>query len=84
MLAGAVTPAFGAASLALEAALAFSEQSRRSDRLVVDLKAIAERVAPDADLERLQQAARAAIRLQVSQEDRWSEDAAHRHQVRAG
>lgn len=84
MLAGAVTPAFGAASLALEAALAFSEQSRRSDHLVHELQAIAERVAPDSDLERLQQAARAAIRLQVSMEDRWSEAAAHRHQVRAG
>ncbi|OYU69668.1 MAG: hypothetical protein CFE28_06425 [Alphaproteobacteria bacterium PA2] len=84
MLTGAVAPAFGAASLALEAALAFSEQSRRSDRLVQDLSAIARRFSPDSDLERLQQAARAAIRLQVSQEDRWSEDAAHRHQVRAG
>jgi hypothetical protein len=81
---GAVTPAFGAASLALESALSFADQSRRSDHLVRELAAIQANLTPDADLEALQRAARAAIRLQISQEERWGDDAAHRHVVRGG
>ena len=84
ILTGAITPAFGAASLALDAALAFSEQGRRSDAICGALSAIAEAIGPDASLEALQRAARASIRLQVSQEDNWSDDTTHRHIVRGG
>lgn len=83
MMAGTVTPAFGAASLALDAALAFSDQGRRNAYMVRELSAIAATVPEDASLEALQRVARAAVRLQVSQEERWIDDAAHRHVVRA-
>jgi hypothetical protein len=84
LLAGAVTPAFGAASLALDASLAFSDQARRSDVLRRGLEAVADGLDPGAPLETLQRAARAAIRLRVSQEESWSDEAAHRHVVRGG
>jgi hypothetical protein len=83
LMAGAVTPAFGAASLALDAALAFSDQSRRNAYMVRELSAIAATTPEDASLEALQRAARTAIRLQVSQEERWIDEAAHRHVMRA-
>ena len=84
ILTGAITPAFGAASLALDAALAFSEQGRRSDGMCRRLAQLAENIEPSPSLEAIQRAARAAIRLQVSQEDNWSDDTAHRHVVRGG
>ena len=84
LLAGAVTPAFGAASLALDSSLAFSDQARRSDSLRRSLEAIAEQVAPAASLDALQRAARAAIRLRISHEENWGDEAAHRHVVRGG
>jgi len=84
LMAGAVTPAFGAASLALEASLSFAEQGRRSEVILRALDAVRVHIKPDANLDALQRAARAAIRLQVTQEERWSEDTAHRHVVRGG
>ncbi len=84
ILAGAVTPAFGAASLALDAALAFSDQARRSDTMRHSLQAIAESAQPRATLATMQRAARTAIGLQLSQEDGWVDEAAHRHVVRGG
>ena len=84
ILTGAIAPGFGAASLALDAALAFSEQARRSEGICRGLGAIAGALKPGVALEAIQSAARASIRLQVSQEDNWSDETAHRHVVRGG
>ncbi len=84
LMAGAVTPAFGAASLALDSALSFADQGRRSEDMRRRLSALHARLESDMGLEAQRRAARAAVRMQVSQEDRWSDDTAHRHVVRGG
>ncbi len=84
IMVGAIVPAVGAASLALEAILGFGDQSRRSHVLAKRLDEIHAALGPNPRLDQLQQAARAAIHLQVSQEDRWSEDAVRRRLFRGG
>jgi Protein of unknown function (DUF4231) len=84
IMAGAIVPAVGAASLALEAILGFGDQSRRSHILAKRLDEINVALGAKPRLDQLQQAARAAIHLQVSQEDRWSEDAIRRRLFRGG
>jgi hypothetical protein len=79
-----VVPAFGAASLALEATLGFAEQGRRSLALAHHLGAIAETLGETPRLDELQRAATAAIRLEVSQEERWIDEAVRRRLVRGG
>ena len=81
---GAIVPAIGAASLALEATLSFDEQGRRSDLLAQQLGAIAAELGETPRLDRLQRAAKAAIRLQTSQEDRWTDEAVRRRLFRVG
>jgi hypothetical protein len=68
-VAGAVAPAIGAASLALEATLSLNEQGQRSRVLARRLEAIAAHLGSKRSLEALQEAAKAAIRLQRAQEN---------------
>jgi len=82
LMMSAIVPAIGAASLALEANLAFREQGERSLFLAGRLSAIRTSVAEPLRLDDVQRAALAAIRLHNSQEDRWSEEATRRRLVR--
>ena len=84
LVAGAVTPAFGAASLALDSSLALSDQARRSANMEASLSALAERAKSADRLDLFQAIGREALVLQIQQEDRWSEEAAHRQVLRAG
>jgi len=83
-LAGAMAPAIGATGLALEATLALNEQGQRSRVLAVHLEAIVSRMSPKTNLEALQAAAKAAIRLQRAQETHWTEGTARRRLIRGG
>ena len=82
LMMSAIVPAIGAASLALEANLAFREQGERSLFLAGRLSAIGATVARPLRLDDLQRAATAAIQLHNSQEDRWGEEATRRRLVR--
>ena len=82
LMTSAIVPAIGAASLALEANLAFREQGERSLFLAGRLGAIGASVERPLRLDDLQRAATAAIRLHNSQEDRWGEEATRRRLVR--
>ena len=84
VMTGAIVPALGAASLALEATLAFGEQGRRNDELAARLETIAATLGDAPGLDQLQQAAKAAIRLQISQEERWTDESFRRRLVRTG
>ena len=84
LVAGAVTPAFGAASLALDSSLALSDQARRSANMEASLSVLAERAKSADRLDLFQSIGREALVLQIQQEDRWSEEAAHRQVLRAG
>jgi hypothetical protein len=79
-----VVPALAAASIAVEATLAFGEQGRRNLETARRLEAIQASLTAEPDLSRLQHAARAAIRLEVTQEDRWTDESSRRRLVRAG
>ncbi len=81
---GAVVPAFGAASLAMEATLAFSEQAYRSHLLADKLHHLADMVTPDSRLDQLQLIAKTASRLQMEQEDRWTQDTVRQSLMRGG
>jgi hypothetical protein len=83
-MAGAVVPAIGAAGLALEATLAFGEQSQRSRVLAARLDVLAADVRGAGSLEAVQAASKAAMRLQQAQEDHWSEGAMRRRLFRGG
>jgi len=84
VMTGAIVPALGAASLALEATLAFGEQGRRNEELAARLETIAATLGDAPGLDQLQQAAKAAIRLQISQEERWTDESFRRRLVRTG
>ena len=84
LMLGAIVPALGAASLALESTLAFAEQGQRSQFLATRLAAIQASITDPARLDELQRAAKAAMRLHGTQEDRWGEDADRRRLLRGG
>jgi hypothetical protein len=84
IMTGAIAPAIGAASLALEATLAFGEQSRRSLFMAERLGAIRASIKTPPRLDDLQRAVRSAIRLLGAQEDRWWEAATRRRLFRGG
>ena len=74
----AVVPAVGAAVLALETQLAFSERSRESAFLAARLDRIRGRLPARPRLHDYQRAASAAIRLHNTEQDQWAENAARR------
>lgn len=78
IMTSAVVPAIGAAVLALEANLAFSERGRESFFLASRLDYIRSRIPPSARLLDYQRAASAAIRLHNTEQDLWAENASHR------
>ena len=84
MMLGAIVPAIGAAGLALEATLAFSEQGQRSLFLAGRLAVISASLTNPPRLDDFQRAARAAMRLHSAQEDRWGEEATRRRLLRGG
>jgi hypothetical protein len=73
VMTGAIVPAIGAASLALEATLSLAEQSKRSRLLALRLGEIAAEAGEPCGLETVQAAVRSAVRLARAQEDRWFE-----------
>ena len=81
---GAIVPAIGAASLALEATLGLAEQGRRSAALSSRLHSIAEDLGPDPGFDALQGAVKRAIHLARSQEEHWMQSAGRRRLYRAG
>ena len=81
---GAVVPAIGAATLALEATLSLAEEARRSEVLASRLEAIAGGLGQEPRIEALQAAAKAAIRLARVQEDHWIEGTGRRRLYRGG
>jgi len=83
-VAGAIVPSIGAAGLALEATLSLGEQAQRSRVLAGRLDVLARDIGPGAQLEEVQAAAKAAIRLQQAQEDHWTEGAVRRRLFRGG
>lgn len=83
-MAGAIVPAIGAASLALEATLSLREQGQRSEVLAARLEEIRSRLGPEPSLQSLQSAIRSAIRLMRAQEEHWIEGAMRRRLYRAG
>ncbi len=81
-VAGAIVPAIGATSLALEASLSLGEQAERGRVLAQRLEAIVADLGPATNLEAHQAAAKAAIRLQRAQENHWTEGAERRRLIR--
>jgi hypothetical protein len=79
---GAVVPALGAASLALEAKLEFQEQSSRSQRIAETLDGLATRLGPEPSFDALQDVARAAVRLHLAESSHWQEGTARRRLFR--
>jgi hypothetical protein len=61
-----------------------ADQSRRSLDLARRLEALAQDLGPAPTLECLQQAVKAAIQLQLSQEERWTDESFRGRLVRAG
>ena len=84
IMAGATVPAIGAACLALEAALSLGDQARRSRILVERLQALGAEIGPAPTLQRLQNAVKAAIRLERLHEEHWTEEASRRRLFRGG
>jgi len=84
LMLSAIIPAIGAASLALEANLGFREQSERSHFLAERLITIRASLSKAPRLDELQRAAKEAIRLHNSREDRWGAEAARRRLLRGG
>lgn len=84
IMAGAIVPAIGAACLALEATLSLGDQARRSRVLVERLQALRAEIGPAPVLQRLQNAVKAAIRLERLHEEHWTEDASRRRLFRGG
>ena len=84
VMTGVIVPAVAAASIALEATLAFGEQGRRDLALAGRLAAVGATLGDAPRLDQLQRAAKAAIALEVSQEERWSDESFRRRLVRAG
>ncbi len=84
VVAGAIVPAIGAASLALEATLSLGEQSQRSRLLAAQLDSIQAHLGAEPGLEALQAAARSAIQLTRAQEAHWGEGTVRRRLFRGG
>ena len=78
IMTSAVVPAIGAAVLALQANLAFSERSRESQYLAAQLDSIRSKMPEHPRLHEYQRAASAAIRLHNTEQDLWAENAARR------
>ena len=78
IMTSAVVPAIGAAVLALQANLAFSERSRESQFLATQLDTIRSKMPEHPRLHDYQRAASAAIRLHNTEQDMWAENAARR------
>jgi len=78
IITSAVVPAIGAAVLALQANLAFSERSRESQFLAAQLDNIRSKLPEHPKLHEYQRAASAAIRLHNTEQDMWAENAARR------
>ena len=83
IMAGAITPAFGAASLALEASLSFARMGRHSEMTATKLQALRQMLPADPTLEEFQRLCRAAVRFEISQEQEWRHETSHRHVIRA-
>jgi len=81
---GAIVPAIGAASLALEATLSLAEQAKRSEALAIRLESIVQGLGPAPRIDALQAAIKTAIRLARAQEDHWLEGTGRRRLYRAG
>jgi hypothetical protein len=81
---GAIVPAIGAASLALEATLSLAEQARRSGVLASRLNTIVDEVGEDPGLDAVQIAVRRTIRLARSQEEHWMQGTGRRRLYRGG
>ena len=80
---GSVVPAMAAASMALEAKLEFQEQSSRSRRMATALGELAAGLKSIHSLDKLQNAARAAIRLHIAEASHWREGSGRRRLLRA-
>ena len=78
IMTSAVVPAIGAAVLALQANLAFSERSRESQFLATQLDTLRSKMPEPPRLQDYQRAASAAIRLHNTEQDMWAENAARR------
>jgi hypothetical protein len=83
-MAGGIVPSIGAAVIALEATLGLGEQAQRSRVLASRLEVLASDLGEARNLEAVQTAAKAAIRLQRAQEDHWTEGAMRRRLIRGG
>ena len=81
---GAIVPAIGASSLALEATLSLEEQAQRSKVLAAQLDVIADKVGAEPTLDDFQAAIRSAMRLTRAQEDHWMEGSGRRRLYRGG
>ncbi len=84
VMVGSIVPAIGAASLALEATLSLGEQAQRSRVLAGDRLQPSGQAGPEAGLEALQGAVKAAIRLTRAQEVHWGDGAVRRRLFRGG
>jgi hypothetical protein len=82
MMASTIIPAVGAATLALEAKLEFSEQSDRSDHIARRLEGLIARLGPAPPLDDMQSAARLAMQWQIEEANQWREGASRRRLFR--
>lgn len=83
VMTGTIVPAFGAASIALEAKLEFQEQSARSKRIAATLQALGEGLGPSPSLDEIQDVARNAMRLHLAEASRWQDGTSRRGLLRA-
>jgi hypothetical protein len=81
-MAGTVVPAFGAATMALEAKLEFGEQSERSKRIAHALDRLTRRLGVSPSFDDLQNTARAAMRLHIAEAGHWKEGVSRRRLFR--
>ncbi|HET9159996.1 MAG TPA: hypothetical protein VFN88_05245, partial [Caulobacteraceae bacterium] len=81
-MAGTVVPAFGAATMALEAKLEFGEQSERSKRIAHALDRLARHLGVSPTFDDLQNTARAAMRLHIAEAGHWREGVSRRRLFR--
>jgi hypothetical protein len=82
VMAGTIVPAIGAAAMALEAKLEFTEQSSRSRVIAERLETLAAQLGREPRLHMLQGAARTAMGWLVSEANQWREGANRRRLFR--
>lgn len=75
---GVITPAIGAAAMALEAKLQFGEQSERSAKVADSLQHLADALPGDMTLEAAQAALRGASEVLVAEAEQWQEAGSRR------